>query len=293
MCHALNLQRYPDGITAIDANNKCGKSGIENNPLVLTKISKLYGNEFWTGLGIYTQLTAWIDILGCFQLSKSPSTVYTVSSPGLCEQGCLTRYFGYNKETTMCSCLNNSEIQLASGTNLSSCVRKTDKADLVYMVYKTYNGTIQTPLVDNGLCTTLICSYSGALVLSASCEGNYDIKSVCEDGMQSTSSTLWGLTQNQTSVNCRRNDKLLLNTSACQYLSQNLTARAWTNVFREEIEVLQKLGELTATPTFCLSAIISDKGDYIIEKLRHNCSSKLEWFVCKTGWHQRSEEEYS
>lgn len=62
--------------------------------------------------------------------------------------------------------------------------------------------------------------------------------------MQSTSSTLWGLTQNQTSVNCRRNDKLLLNTSACQYLSQNLTARAWTNVFREEIEVLQKLGEV-------------------------------------------------
>lgn len=43
------------------------------------------------------------------------------------------------------------------------------------------------------------------------------------------------------------------------------------------------VGELTATPTFCLSAIISDKGDYIIEKRRHNCSSKLEWFVCKTG----------
>lgn len=62
--------------------------------------------------------------------------------------------------------------------------------------------------------------------------------------MQSTSSTLWGLTQNQTSVNCQHNDKLLLHTSACQYLSQNLTAPAWSNVFREEIEVLQKLGEV-------------------------------------------------
>ncbi|CAC5422654.1 unnamed protein product [Mytilus coruscus] len=61
----------------------------------------------------------------------------------------------------------------------------------------------------------------------------------------------------------------------------DLIAHAWTNVFREEIEVERKLGERTAILKFCLSATISDKGEHVFEKRRHNCSTKLEWFVCK------------
>lgn len=63
-CHSLNLQRYPNGITAIEAINKCGASGIENDPLILTKLTELHGQTFWTGLGIFTQLTPWIEIIG-------------------------------------------------------------------------------------------------------------------------------------------------------------------------------------------------------------------------------------
>lgn len=35
-----------------------------NDPLVLTKISELYGRELWTGQGIFTQLSPWIEING-------------------------------------------------------------------------------------------------------------------------------------------------------------------------------------------------------------------------------------
>ncbi|CAC5412687.1 unnamed protein product [Mytilus coruscus] len=277
-CHAFELQRYPNGITAIGANDECSTSGLENDPLVLTKITKLHGQEFWTGLGIYTQLTDWIEMLGCFRLSKKPSTVYNVSSPGLCQRECSKGYFGFNKETITCSCLSSTEIKLANGTNLSSCVTKTDKAVLVY---KTYNGTIQTSSVENGLCTTLTCTHPHAVVKDASCEGNYNIKGLCEDGMQSTLNKLWGLPQNQTSENCRNQDKLLLHSNACEQLTEDLTSRAWTNVFREKIEEEQTLGERTAIPKFCLSATISDKGEHVFKKRRQNCSTKLEWFVCK------------
>lgn len=64
VCQGIELQRYPDGITVLDAIDKCGKSGIENDPLVLTKLTELHGREFWTGLGIFTQLTPWLEIMG-------------------------------------------------------------------------------------------------------------------------------------------------------------------------------------------------------------------------------------
>lgn len=35
-----------------------------NDPLVLTKISELYGRELWTGQGIFAQLSPWIEING-------------------------------------------------------------------------------------------------------------------------------------------------------------------------------------------------------------------------------------
>ncbi|CAC5420809.1 unnamed protein product [Mytilus coruscus] len=70
LCHGLELQRYLNGVTAIDAIDKCGTSGIENDPLVLTKSTELYGREFWTGLGIFTQLTPWIEIMDTLQKRK-------------------------------------------------------------------------------------------------------------------------------------------------------------------------------------------------------------------------------
>lgn len=63
-CYALDLQRYPDGVTSIDTIDKCGTAGLENDPVVLNKISELNDREFWTGLGIYTILTPWLETLG-------------------------------------------------------------------------------------------------------------------------------------------------------------------------------------------------------------------------------------
>lgn len=64
---------------------------------------------------------------------------------------------------------------------------------------------------------------------------------ISEDGMPS-SSRLWGLPQIQIFENCWNQNKLLPSSKACQYLAQNLDSAAWTNVFREEIEVDQTLG---------------------------------------------------
>ncbi|VDH93665.1 Hypothetical predicted protein [Mytilus galloprovincialis] len=123
------------------------------------------------------------------------------------------------------------------------------------------------------------------------CKGNNNIQGVCEDGMQSSFDINWGLTQNQTFENCWNQNKLLLNSSACQYFGRSLKSRAWTNVFREEIEVeltlvneWYLLGNTTVLPKFCQSAHISTsdhKGENVLTMHRHHCSTKLEWFVCK------------
>ncbi|XP_052086099.1 uncharacterized protein LOC127723493 [Mytilus californianus] len=99
--------------------------------------------------------------------------------------------------------------------------------------------------------------------------------------MQSTSGKSWGLQQNQTFENCRTKDKLLLHSNACQQLGKKLTSPAWTNVFREKIEVERTLVDATSLPKFCQSANISDKGEKILNLHWQNCSIKLEWFVCK------------
>ncbi|CAC5420808.1 unnamed protein product [Mytilus coruscus] len=225
VCLALELQKYPHGVTAIDANDKCGPAGLENDPLVLTKISELDGREFWIGLGIYTQLTPWIETLGCFLLNMKPSNERFVSSAGLCQQECSTGYFSYN---------------LTNSANLSSCLTTANTV----LVYEIYNGTTITSGAKNGLCTTLTCVPPHAVDVEASlCEGgDYNINSLCEDGMQPTSTASWGLSQNQISEDCWNKDKLLLHSNACQYFGHTLLARAWTNVFREEKEVERPLG---------------------------------------------------
>ncbi|XP_052059270.1 uncharacterized protein LOC127699932 [Mytilus californianus] len=99
--------------------------------------------------------------------------------------------------------------------------------------------------------------------------------------MQSTSK-FWGLQQTNTFENCWTKDKLLLHSNACQQFAQNLTSPAWTNVFREEIEVERTLVDTTSVPKFCQSANISDnKGEKMLNIHWQNCSIKLEWFVCK------------
>lgn len=64
VCQALNPQKYPTGITAMDAQTKCDTAGLENDPVLLTQLSQLHDQEFWTGQGIFTQLTPWIEIIG-------------------------------------------------------------------------------------------------------------------------------------------------------------------------------------------------------------------------------------
>lgn len=59
--HAYELQKYPDGVTAKDANNKCGKAGMD--PLVLINMTTVYSQELRTGLGIFIQFSPWIEII--------------------------------------------------------------------------------------------------------------------------------------------------------------------------------------------------------------------------------------
>ncbi|XP_076082512.1 uncharacterized protein LOC143053604 [Mytilus galloprovincialis] len=278
VCHALKLKRSPDGVTAIDASDQCGTAGLENDPLVLNQIPELNGKEFWTGLGIYTPLTSWIETVGCFLLRMPLSTVSVVPSVGLCQHECLKGYFTYNKADSTCSCLNITDKQLTNGTNLSACLVASAKTVLLY---KTYTGAVMTFEAPDGLCTTLTCTPPYAVYLKAApCKGVSTIKGVCEDGTQSTSH-LWSLSYNQTRENCWNKNKLLLHSNACEHLEQDLTARAWTNIFREQIEVEQPLGDRTAVPKFCLSANITDKGENIFNVHRRNCLKKLKWFVCK------------
>ncbi|VDI02899.1 Hypothetical predicted protein, partial [Mytilus galloprovincialis] len=213
VCHALELQEYPDGLTAKDAKAICGTSGLESDPSDLKILSKLYGHEFWTGLGKFSQLTPWIETMA-------------------------------------------------------------------------YTETIKTAKAENGLCTTLTCTFPDTVDLEAAyCKGDNSIKGLCEDATQSISGTLYGLPQNRVSKNCRADDKLLLHYDACKQfpLNKNLTSPAWTNVFREEITVERTFGEATPLPQLCQSAIISDKGEHNLNIHWQNCSIKLEWFVCKNG----------
>ncbi|CAC5422664.1 unnamed protein product [Mytilus coruscus] len=137
----------------------------------------------------------------------------------------------------------------------------------------------------NGLCSTLMCTSSDVVVLAeAHCKGNSNIKGVCEDGMPSTTpGSIWNLQQNQAFTNCWKQNKLLLNSSVCQYLATDLKATAWTNIFREEIEIERILGDGKETPKFCLSGNISksDRRENVLNLHRRNCSVTLEWFVCK------------
>lgn len=48
----------------MDARTKCGTAGLVNDPLLLTQLSQLHGQEFWTGHGIFIQLTTWMEIIG-------------------------------------------------------------------------------------------------------------------------------------------------------------------------------------------------------------------------------------
>ncbi|VDH93679.1 Hypothetical predicted protein, partial [Mytilus galloprovincialis] len=214
----------------------------------------------------------------CFLLSMRPSTVSIVPLVGLCQHECPTAYFSYNKANNTCSCLNITEIQLDNGANLSSCLETSAKTVLVY---KIYTGKILTVGTKHGLCTTLTCTPPDDEYLrSAICTGSgSNVQSVC-DGQPLTSQS-WSLSQNEALAHCWNKNKLLLQSNACKHFSLSLTASAWTNVFREEIEVDQPLGERTGVPKYCLSAKISDKGGHILDKHRRNCSTKLEWFVCK------------
>ncbi|XP_076083545.1 uncharacterized protein LOC143054424 [Mytilus galloprovincialis] len=281
VCQALNLQAYPTGITAIDAQTKCGTAGLENDPLLLTQVSQLHGQEFWTGQGIFIQLTPWIEIIGCFLLNNTPSTVNTTKSVGLCQKECSTEYFGYN-ENGSCSCFEKIEIRLNETESLLSCNNSNSKNVLVY---KIYNGKREINEAVNGLCSTLICTPPYVEVLAAApCKGTSSIKGVCEDGQPSTTlRSIWNLQWNQALTNCWKQSKLLLNSSVCQYPIKNLRATAWTNVFREEIEIQRIIDNDKERPTFCLSANIfkSDKEEYGLNWHRKNCSTTLDWFVCK------------
>ncbi|VDI68642.1 Hypothetical predicted protein [Mytilus galloprovincialis] len=51
-----------NGVTAKDANNKCGKAGMD--PFVLINMTTVYSQELRTGLGIFIQFSPWIEIIG-------------------------------------------------------------------------------------------------------------------------------------------------------------------------------------------------------------------------------------
>ncbi|XP_071143997.1 uncharacterized protein [Mytilus edulis] len=281
VCHALHPQNYPTGITAHDAQAKCGIFGLVNDPLILTQLPELYDQEFWTGLGIFTQLTPWIETRGYILLNNKPSTEFTKKSVGLCQKECSTEYFGYYKDTGSCFCLDNNEIQL---TETESILSDSNSNVEKVLVYKIYNGKLNIDEAENGLCSTLVCipPHDKNLV-AAHCEGTSSIKGVCEDGMPLTLVSNWNIHQNEAFTNCWNQNKLLLNASGCDYFASNLKSTAWTNVFREEIEVERPIDDGTELPTFCMSANISksDKREDVLNLHRQNCSAKLEWFVCK------------
>ncbi|XP_052059269.1 uncharacterized protein LOC127699931 [Mytilus californianus] len=264
----------------MNATSKCGADGLEHDATILSKLSVLRQKQFWIGIGIYQKVTSWMEVLGCYQLQEQRD-IFLESSTGLCLWKCNnTKYFSYKKHLQECMCLKHvkEDIYFRSKLSLDKC-KKYNKSEAV-LVHKVFNGDYQRSGNDDEMCMTFMCRGNQPQLYETHCmTTNISIQGLCEDGNPSLDARYWGLPYSTQLENCKKRNMLLLRSNACT--NRTVWERIWTNIFRENIEVEIPGGDNNRIPVRCLSANISVTEIKDLQISQENCTSKLNWFVCK------------
>ncbi|VDI68638.1 Hypothetical predicted protein, partial [Mytilus galloprovincialis] len=93
----------------------------------------------------------------------------------------------------------------------------------------------------------------------------------------------WGLDYFESLDFCIHNNKLLPDSGYCQENGTQYGMITWTNVFREENEIL-KTKDLNEDPVRCFSGVlIVVNGQRILNVTDQMCSEYKNWFICKTN----------
>lgn len=248
------VYKHFHGITWNGARDECKPFGLENRNDYLQESLISDEQEFWIGMAIYRELTPWIEIIGCFQIWKTDDNpFYSVPSIGMCKQHCDSKnmgyMFGYRKTNhNNCVCQPKYIIQ-SYRMPIKSCVSVVN-----FFVYQEYTGIVNMSL-DPGHCTTICCG---------SCNKPTRNSNHLEGRRCSTSDQYivgrcgqlvykWGLDFFRSMTFCNNNNKLLLAPNYCHIEGQNSGQMSWTNVFREEVEIIKFKGNYV---NFILLALI-------------------------------------
>ncbi|CAC5422665.1 unnamed protein product [Mytilus coruscus] len=133
---------------------------------------------------------------------------------------------------------------------------------------------------NNGMCVTLECSGKTSTLHEEDCNSdNPNIQGLCEDGNNSSTIQSWGLPYSSQLRKCKIRDLLLVPSTICTKMS--IARLAWTNIYRENIEIELPGGDNTRIPVQCLSAYISETNLKDIQISKENCTLRLHWFVCQ------------
>ncbi|XP_063405940.1 uncharacterized protein LOC134689904 [Mytilus trossulus] len=91
------------------ASGRCGSSGLEFRESIFLKESGVLTNKtFWLGKAIYRKTSHWMEILGCYDSSVTPSKtpkLSGISSIAECQIQCSSRsysHFGYKCTKDVC-----------------------------------------------------------------------------------------------------------------------------------------------------------------------------------------------
>ncbi|XP_076083276.1 uncharacterized protein LOC143054233 isoform X1 [Mytilus galloprovincialis] len=191
-----------------------------------------------------------------------------------------------NTQTHNCVCLPN-EMDERQQRAIQYCFNSTH-----FFVYRDYNGTVSTSS-DPGNCTTICCGNCNTITANGnnlegrSCSSKNDTLVGRCGTIQKSASTVfkWGLNYYDSLNYCMTRNALLPSSNYCQKIGKKSDFKgqlSWTNVFRQEIEILQ-MKDFEGQPQRCFSGIfIQVEGNKILNITEQQCSGNKKYYVCKT-----------
>ncbi|XP_076082979.1 uncharacterized protein LOC143054019 isoform X2 [Mytilus galloprovincialis] len=281
------VHHHVPGITWNTARDICKPFDLENRHDYLQTSVIQDEQKFWIGQAIYKEPTPWIEIIGCYQIWENPDNPFhSVSSIGMCKHKCdsenimhIGSYFGYRKKNqSNCVC----QPKLINGIyqkSMQSC-----HSSVNFFVYQDYDGLVSMSS-DPGNCTTVCCdSCNTPKHLMNRLEGrrcsSVDNSIVGRCGSEVEK---WDLDYFGSLDLCIQHNELLLASNYCQSQDKKSGVIAWTNVFREEIEII-KTKDLNEDPVRCFSGVfIVVDGKRVLNVSEDWCSENKNWFIFKTN----------
>ncbi|CAG2207163.1 unnamed protein product [Mytilus edulis] len=83
-------------MTWLEASTSCGEQGLEDNEDKIKNSGIQIKIEFWIGRAVYSEITPWIELLGCTSSTDTGLKVYKVETIGQCQHKCdAEQVFGY------------------------------------------------------------------------------------------------------------------------------------------------------------------------------------------------------